>query len=38
VFTTNTAGSTAFTVTVGGATFQLGPGASGQIVFSVRVN
>lgn len=37
-FTGNSAGSTSFTVTVGGAAFQLAPGASGQITFSVRVN
>jgi hypothetical protein len=37
VFTANTVNSTSFTCTVGGASFQLPPGANGQIVFSVRV-
>jgi hypothetical protein len=36
-FTGNAVNSTSFTATIGGAAFQLAPGASGQIVFSVRI-
>ena len=36
-FTGNTVSSTSFTATIGGAAFQLAPGASGQIVFSVQI-
>jgi len=37
VWTTNTVGSSAFTVTVGGASFSLGAGQFGTIAFSVTV-